>query len=103
MLMSAEKVINIETIDLPASKNPEKNEEVSSSRIVDVNILLNRARSERSLEPPQKSEKIISGRVDINVLLERARKVQEKEIRTNLVFGGLIVSLIFVVGIILSI
>jgi len=101
--MSAEKVINIETIDLPTSKTPEKNEEVSSSRIVDVNILLNRARSERPLEPFLKSEKIISGRVDINVLLERARKVQEKEIRTNLVFGGLIVSLIFVVGIILSI
>ena len=52
---------------------------------------------------PQKSGEVISGRVDINVLLERARKVQEKETRINLVFGGLIVSLIFVVGIILSI
>ena len=51
---------------------------------------------------PEKSEKMISGRVDINVLLERARKVQEKETRINLVFGGLIVSLIFVVGLILS-
>ena len=100
--MSAEKVISIETIDLPPSKTPKKSEEVSLSRIVDVNILLNRARSERTLEPPQKSEKIISGRVDINVLLERARKVQEKETRINLVFGGLIVSLIFIVGIILS-
>ena len=100
--MSAEKVINIETIDLPPSKTPEKSEEVSLSRIVDVNILLNKARSERALEPSQKSEKIISGRVDINVLLERARKVQEKETRINLVFGGLIVSLIFVVGLILS-
>ena len=70
--MSAEKVINIEAIDLPPSKIPKK------------------------------SEKIISGRVDMNVLLERARKVQEKETRINLVFGGLIVSLIFVVGIILS-
>ena len=101
--MSSERVINIEAIDLPPSKTPEKSVEVSSSRIVDVNILLNRARSERTLEPPQKSEKVISGRVDINVLLERARKVQEKETRINLVFGGLIVSLIFVVGIILSI
>ena len=101
--MSAEKVINIEAIDLPPSKTPKKSAEVSSSRIVDVNILLNRARSERTLEPPQKSEKTISGRVDINVLLERARKIQEKETRINLVFGGLIVSLIFVFGIILSI
>ena len=54
------------------------------------------------LEISQKSNKVISGRVDINVLLERARKVQEKETRINLVFGGLIVSLIFVVGLILS-
>ena len=54
------------------------------------------------LETPQKSEEGISGRVDINVLLNRARKVKEKETRTNLVFGGLTLSLIVVVGIILS-
>ena len=54
------------------------------------------------LSIPKKSEKVSSGRVDINILLNRARKVQEKETRTNLVFGGLIVSLIFVVGLILS-
>ena len=71
--MSAEKIISQEVNDLPPLLTPEKSEEVSSS-----------------------------GRVDINILLNRARKVQEKETRTNLVFGGLIVSLIFVVGIILS-
>ena len=54
------------------------------------------------LETSQKGEEVISGRVDINVLLERARKVEEKETRINLVFGGLILSLIFVVGLILS-
>ena len=43
-----------------------------------------------------------SGRVDINILLNRARKEKEKETKTNLVFGALIVCLIFVVGIILS-
>ena len=43
-----------------------------------------------------------SGRVDINILLNRARKKEEKETRSNLVFGGLILSLIFVVGLILS-
>ena len=43
-----------------------------------------------------------SGRVDINILLNRARKVQKKETRANLVFGGLIVCLILVVGLILS-
>ena len=56
-----------------------------------------------SLSTPQKSEEFsLSGRVDINVLLNRARKVQEKETRTSLIFGGLIVSLILMFGIILS-
>ena len=71
--MSAEKISSTELNDLPPLATPEKSEEVSSS-----------------------------GRVDINILLNRARKVQEKETRTNLVFGGLIVCLIFVVGLILS-
>ena len=49
------------------------------------------------------SEEVSSlGRVDINILLNRARKVKEKETLTNLVFVGLTLSLIFVVGIILS-
>ena len=71
--MSAEKINSIELNDLPPLATPEKSEEVSSS-----------------------------GRVDINILLNRARKVKEKEIRINLVFFGLTVSLIFVVGLILS-
>ena len=55
------------------------------------------------LETPKNSEKVSSsGRVDINILLNRARKVKEKETRTNLVFAGLIVSLMFIVGLILS-
>ena len=71
--MSAEKIISNEVDDLPSLVTPAKSEEVS-----------------------------LSGRVDINILLNRARKVQEKETRTNLVFLGLTVSLIFVVGLILS-
>ena len=71
--MSSEKVISTEVSDLPPFVTPEKSEEASSS-----------------------------GRVDINILLNRARKVQEKETRINLIFGGLIVSLIFIVGLILS-
>ena len=71
--MSAEKIITTEANDLPPLETPEKSEEVSSS-----------------------------GRVDINILLNRARKVKEKETLTNLVFVGLTLSLIFVVGIILS-
>jgi len=50
----------------------------------------------------QNKVEVISGRVDINVLLDRARKVKNKETRTNFVFFGLIVSLILVVGMILS-
>jgi hypothetical protein len=55
------------------------------------------------LETSQKSEEVISsGRVDINILLKRTRKEKEKETRTNLVFAGLIVCLIFIAGLILS-
>ena len=71
--MSAEKIITQEASDLPPLATPEKSEEVS-----------------------------LSGRVDINILLNRARKVKEKETLTNLVFAGLTLSLIFVVGLILS-
>ena len=71
--MSSEKVISTEVNNLPPLETPNNREEVSSS-----------------------------GRVDINILINRARKVEEKETRINLVFGGLIVSLIFVVGLILS-
>ena len=71
--MSGEKIISTEVNDLPPLGTPGKSEEV-----------------------------LTSGRVDINVLLNRARKVKEKETLTNLVFVGLALSLIFIVGIILS-
>ena len=71
--MSAEKISSTGVNNLHPLATPEKNEEVSSS-----------------------------GRVDINILLNRARKVKEKETLTNLVFIGLTLSLIFVAGVILS-
>ena len=71
--MSSEKVSSTEVNDLPPLETPNNSEEVSSS-----------------------------GKVDINILLNRARKEKEKETRTNLVFAGLIVCLIFVAGLILS-
>ena len=71
--MSSEKVISTKLNDLTTLKTPNNSEEVSSS-----------------------------GRVDINILLNRARKVKEKETLINLVFVGLTLSLIFVVGLILS-
>ena len=71
--MSAEKIISAEINDLPSLTTTEMNKEISSS-----------------------------GRVDINILLNRARKIKEKETKINLVFTGLILFLIFIVGIILS-
>ena len=71
--MSAEKKFSSGISDLPPLVTLEKSEEFSSS-----------------------------GRVDINILLNRARKIKKKETTTNLVFIGLTLSLIFVVGIILS-
>ena len=71
--MSAEKIISTVINDLPSLTTTEENKEISSS-----------------------------GRVDINILLNRARKIKEKETKINLVFTGLMVSLIFIVGIILS-
>jgi len=71
--MSSEKVISSEINNLTPLETPKNSEEVSSS-----------------------------GRIDINILLNRARKVKEKEARTSIVFAGLIVSLLFTVGLILS-
>ena len=70
---------------------------MSADKILDTGI-----KNLPHLETSQKGEEVISGRVDINVLLNRAKKVKDKETRTNLVFLGLILSLIFVVGLILS-
>ena len=71
--MSAEKKFSSEVSDLAPFVTPKKIEEISSS-----------------------------GRVDINILLNRARKERKKETLTTLVFIGLTLSLIFVVGLILS-
>ena len=55
-----------------------------------------------TLITPGTNIKSSSGRVDINILLHRARKIKETETRTNMVFAGLVLSLIFIVGLILS-
>ena len=54
------------------------------------------------LVTPEKRLEEISERVDINVLLIRLRQEKNKEIKTNLVFLGLALSLILVTGLILS-
>ena len=72
MLMSAEKIINTDREILTSLKI----DEVSTRKTPD--------------------------RVDINELLASVRKKKEKESRMNVVFTGITVSLIGVVGIILS-
>ena len=54
------------------------------------------------LKTPEVIEKKIPRRVDINDLLARVREEKKKESKVNLVFFSLFVSLILVVGIILS-
>ena len=71
--MSAEKIISKKVNDLPPLTFYENSKAVLSSR-----------------------------RVDINILLNRARKAQKQETITNLVFVGLAVTLILIVGLILS-
>ena len=51
---------------------------------------------------PENAVKKMSTRVDINELIARVRKEKIKEKKVNLIFFGLILSLILVVGIILS-
>jgi hypothetical protein len=55
-----------------------------------------------NINTPEISEVKFSGRVDMNDLLARARKEKNKENKINLVFLGLTVALVLVVGIILS-
>ena len=51
---------------------------------------------------PEDSEKTTSGRVDINNLIARVRLEKQKENKINLIFFGLIIALVVVVGTILS-
>ena len=48
------------------------------------------------------SEKTTSGRVDINHLIARVRLEKQKENKINIIFFGLIIALVVVVGTILS-
>ena len=71
---------------------------MSSEKIISTKI-----NNLTSLPTPKKSEEILSsGRVDINILLNRARKVKDKERLTSLIFLGFMLTLILIVGIILS-
>tara|TARA_B110000495_G_C22756020_1_gene442790 strand:+ start:540 stop:755 length:216 start_codon:yes stop_codon:yes gene_type:complete len=67
-------------------------ESINYNENENVSILMN----------PKTGKKNSSGRVDINVLINRIRLEKQKENKINLVFFGLIMSLVVVVGIILS-
>ena len=51
---------------------------------------------------PEDSVKTTSGRVDINHLIARVRLEKQKENKINIIFFGLIIALVVVVGTILS-
>jgi len=48
------------------------------------------------------NEKEVSGAVDINHLLARVRKEEKQAYKINLIFFGIFVALILIVGILLS-
>ena len=54
------------------------------------------------LKTPQLTKVTSSGRVDINNLLARVRKEKRKENKINLIFIGMIIVIICIIGIILS-
>ena len=47
-------------------------------------------------------KKILPGRVDINVLIAKVKKKNQDNNKVNLIFFGLFVALVFIVGILLS-
>lgn len=55
-----------------------------------------------TLATPEVVNKELPGRVNINDLLARVREEKKKEGKINIVFFGLLTSLVFVAGLILS-
>ena len=54
------------------------------------------------LEKPNFKDEKIKNRVNINELLARVREEKKKEGKVNIIFFGLLASLVFIAGIILS-
>ena len=54
------------------------------------------------ISTPEESKPVLPGRVDINILLARVREEKNRESKSNLVFFGLISSILVVAGLILS-
>ena len=68
-----------------------------------VEKIINNGKNILSTEmTPEDSVKTTSGRVDINHLIARVRLERQKENKINIIFFGLIIALVVVVGTILS-
>jgi len=68
-----------------------------------VEKIINNGKNILSTEmTPEDSVKTTSGRVDINHLIARVRLEKQKENKINIIFFGLIIALVVVVGTILS-
>ena len=65
-------------------------------------IMSENERNHKIFQTSKNTERKTLGRVDINVLINRVRLEKQKENKTNLVFFGLIILLVVIVGIILS-
>ena len=65
-------------------------------------IIYNEKQDLAALVSPEKHKKISSGRVDINDLIARVRYEKKKANKESLVFFDLFVSLVLIIGILLS-
>jgi len=65
-------------------------------------IIISAKENSINLSTPEINMKKSSGRVDINNLIARVRKEQKKENMTNIIFLGLVATVLLIVGIILS-
>ena len=74
---------------------------MSGERLVDTDSKLVQSQSTTNYNPTKKTTKI-DGRVDINKLMFKVRNEENKQRKENLLFLGIISSVIVVIGIVAS-
>ena len=74
---------------------------MSGERLIDTDNKLVHGQSTTNYKPAKKATKI-NGRVDINKLMFKVRNEENKQRKENLLFLGIISSVIVVIGIVAS-
>ena len=74
---------------------------MSGERLVDTDSKLVQSQTTTNYKPTKKATKI-NGRVDINKLMFKVRNEENKQRKENLLFLGIISSVIVVIGIVAS-